>query len=105
MPDTNVGAPAPDREQSSGNQNRRRGRRNQEPRESTFKGRCEDLNDAVYDVTTGKETFLKTTRNIAEYISHTYTDAGEFCLAMITQVLPPLVEPPFPVPRRRSTRC
>jgi hypothetical protein len=99
MPDNvnNVGAPAPDREQSSGNNNRRRNRRNHTPRESTFKGRCEDLNDALYDVTTGKETFLKTTRTIGEYISHTYKDAGEFRLAMITQVLPTLVEPTFPV--------
>jgi hypothetical protein len=99
MPDNvnSTGGPAPDREQSSGNNNRCRNQRNQTPRESTFKGRCEDLNDALYDVTTGKETFLKTTRTIAEYISHTYKDAGEFRLAMITQVLPTLVEPPFPV--------
>jgi hypothetical protein len=99
MPDNvaDGGGPVPDREQSSGgHHNRRNGRRNQAARESTFKGRCDELKEAVYDVTTGKETFLKTTRNIAEYVSHTYKDAGEFRLGMINQTLPPLVEPPFP---------
>ena len=65
MPDNvaDRGGPVPDREQSfGGHHNRRNGRRNQAARESTFKGRCDELKEAVYDVTTGKETFLKTIR-------------------------------------------
>ena len=29
---------------------------------------CEDLKGSVYDVTAGKDKFLKTTRKIAEYV-------------------------------------
>jgi hypothetical protein len=103
MPDNvnnNVEAPAPNREQSSGgqNNNRRRNRRSQgAPESSTFKGRCEEIKEAVYDATTGKESFLKTTRVIAEHVSHTYKDAGEFRIGMMTQSLPPLIEPLEPV--------
>jgi hypothetical protein len=44
----------------------------------------------------GKDTFLKTTRKIAEYMGHKYTDAGEYRLAMINLDLAPLVEPTLP---------
>jgi hypothetical protein len=47
-------------------------------------------------VTAGKDTFLKTTRKIAEYVGREYTDAGEYRLAMINLKLPALVEPQLP---------
>jgi hypothetical protein len=61
-----------------------------------LEGSCEDLKESVYDVTTGKDTFLKTTRKIAEYVGCEYTDAGEYRLAMINLNLPALVEPQLP---------
>jgi hypothetical protein len=48
-------------------------------------------------VTAGKDTFLKTTRKIAEYVGRKYTDAGEYRLAMINLNLPALAEPQLPV--------
>jgi hypothetical protein len=32
----------------------------------------------VYDVVSGKDTFAKTTREIAEYVGREFEDAGEF---------------------------
>ena len=66
------------------------------PRETRFEGSCEDLNGSVYDVTAGKDTFLKTTQKIAEYVGRKYSDAGEYHLAMINLNLPALVEPQLP---------
>jgi hypothetical protein len=39
---------------------------------------------------------LKTTRVIAEHVSHTFKDAGEFRIGMMTQTLPALLEPALP---------
>ncbi len=47
-----------------------------------FAGKSESLKHLVYDIVTGKETFLKTTREIAEYVSHEFDDAEEFCVGM-----------------------
>ena len=71
-------------------------RRNATPRETHFEGSCEDLKGSIYDVTAGKDTFLKTTRKIAEYVGHEYSDPGEYRLAMINLNLPALVEPQLP---------
>jgi hypothetical protein len=60
------------------------------PRETHFEGSCEDLKGSVYDVTIGKDTFLKTTRKFAEYVDREYSNAGEYHLAMINlSILPP----------------
>jgi hypothetical protein len=74
----------------------RRGNNNHSTKESRFEGSCDDLKGIVYDVTSGNDTFLKTTRKIAEYVSREYSDAGEFRLAMIDMNLPGLVEPTPP---------
>jgi hypothetical protein len=47
-------------------------------------------------VTARKDTFLKTTRKIAEYVGCEYSDAGEYRLAMINLNLPALVQPQLP---------
>ena len=98
MPDDNDGGenlPERERGTSSGQSSRRnRGRRNQAPRETRFEGSCEDLKESVYDVTSGKDAFLKTTCKIAEHVGREHNNAGD--LAMINQNLPALVEPPLP---------
>jgi hypothetical protein len=83
-------------ESASNGQSSRRNNRNQNAKETRFKGSCEDLKGSVYDVNAGKDTFLKTTRKIAEYIGREYSGAGEYRLAMINLDLPPLVEPQLP---------
>jgi len=102
MPPAQPGRAAnPDQVPSDGSrrQSNRHGRRanggNQ--RESRFEGGCDDLKGIVYDVTSGKETFLSTTRKVAEYVSRQYDDAGEFRTGMIDQVLPPLSMPADPL--------
>jgi hypothetical protein len=82
--------------QSNQCNNRNRRNNTSTPRETHFEGSCEDLKGSVYDVTAGKDTFLKTTQKIAEYVGSEYTNAGENCLAMINLNLPALVEPQLP---------
>ena len=106
MPNNNEGGDVlPDRPVSGQANRRNRGRRNNQQtpaRESRFEGACEDLKGSVYDATSGKDTFLKTTRKIAEYVSREYSDAGEFRLAMMDMNLPDLVEPQLPADGRCS---
>jgi hypothetical protein len=91
MPSNSEGGNNPSAESGSGggqsnrrNNSRNSSRSNQTLLESRFEGSCDDLKASVYDVTAGKDTFLKTTRKIAEYVGREqYTDAGEYRLAMI----------------------
>jgi hypothetical protein len=65
-------------------------------RESKFEGKCADIKTSVYDVMSGKDTFAKTTQEIAEYVGREFDDAGEFRTGMVEMQLTPLVEPPLP---------
>jgi uncharacterized membrane protein YgcG len=47
-------------------------------------------------VVSGKDTFAKTTREIAEYVGREFDDAGEFRTGMVEMDLPPIVEPSPP---------
>jgi hypothetical protein len=47
-------------------------------REAKFKGKCAKLKNSVYDIVSGKDTFAKTTQEIAEDIRREFNDAGEF---------------------------
>jgi hypothetical protein len=104
MPENSTGGETPPKVErgtpSTGQSNQRNNpnRRNNTstPRETRFEGSCEDLKGSVYGVTAGKDTFLKTTQKIAEYVGREYTDAGEYHLAMINLNLPALVEPQLP---------
>jgi hypothetical protein len=44
--------------------NHRKGNR----REAKFEGKCADIKNSVYNVISSKDTFAKTTREIAEYV-------------------------------------
>jgi hypothetical protein len=50
----------------------------------------------VYDVVSGKDTFAKTTREIAEYVGREFDDAGEFRTGMVEMRLAALAEPTPP---------
>jgi hypothetical protein len=50
----------------------------------------------VYDVVSEKDTFAKTTREIAEHVRREFDDAGEFRTGMVEMSLPTLVEPTPP---------
>jgi hypothetical protein len=50
----------------------------------------------VYDVVSGKDTFAKTTREIAEYVGREFDDAGEFRTGMVEMRLAALAEPAPP---------
>jgi hypothetical protein len=104
MPESSAGGETPsevERGTSTGQSNQRNNRNQHNntssQRETRFEGSCEDLKGSVYDVTAGKDTFLKTTRKIAEYVGCEYTDAGEYRVAMINLNLPALVEPQLPM--------
>ncbi len=62
-----------------GSQRRRNwNRRSKGQREPKFKGKCANLKESMYNVVTGKDTFAKTTCEIAEYVGREFDDAGEF---------------------------
>jgi hypothetical protein len=65
-------------------------------RESKFEGKCAELKSSVYDVVSGKDTFAKTTREIAEYVGREFNNAGKFRTGMVEMTLPTLVEPAPP---------
>ena len=44
----------------------------------------------------GKDTFAKTTREIAEYVGHEFDDTGKFRTGMVEMRLTPLTEPMAP---------
>ena len=77
---------------------RRRNNRNRRSanREPKFEGKCSEIKNSIYDVVSGKDTFAKTTREIAEYVGREFDDAGEFRTGMVEMRLPPLTEPPPP---------
>mmetsp|Transcript_13488 Transcript_13488/g.19438 ORF Transcript_13488/g.19438 Transcript_13488/m.19438 type:complete len:102 (+) Transcript_13488:37-342(+) len=73
----------PSMDTQSRNQGNRGGRRHNHPRAKRFDGVHDALKGHVYDVTAGKDTFLKTTRKIDEYVSTQYSEVGEFRNRMI----------------------
>jgi hypothetical protein len=75
---------------------RRKKKKNRVNRESKFEGKCPELKSSVYDVVSGKDTFAKTTREIAEYVGREFDDAGEFRTGMVDMQLRPLDEPAPP---------
>ena len=44
----------------------------------------------------GKDTFAKTTREIAEYVGHEFNNVGKFQTGMVEMRLTPLTEPTAP---------
>ena len=47
-----------------------------------------ELCNFIYDIArldSGQDLFVKVTRGIAEYVSHTYNHTGEFCLGMMSE--------------------
>ena len=50
----------------------------------------------MYDVVSGKDTFAKTTREIAEYVGCEFDDAGECQTGMVEMRLMPLTKPVVP---------
>ena len=62
--------------------------------ETKFEGKCTKIKNSIYDVVSGKDTFVKTTEEIAKYAGCEFDDAGEFRTGMVEMRLPPLTEPP-----------
>jgi hypothetical protein len=63
---------------------------------STFQGKIAELKNTVYDVGFDKDTFTKTTRDIAEYMASQYDDTAEFRIGMERLELTQLAEPTLP---------
>ena len=86
------------RRSSDNRRNNGRGpnQRRQGNRHSRFEGECDDLKGAVYDVAAGRDTFMKTTRSIAEYVGRSYDDASDFRTGMVNLELPTVDAPEDP---------
>ena len=103
MPEASDGQSTEGRVSDAGSSQRRSNPRRQQQqrgnsvRESNkFTGKCDDLKGTVYDVSEGKDTFARTTREIAEYVGRVYDDAGEFRTGMVELLLPDIEEPATP---------
>ena len=58
-----------------------------------------ELHDFIYSISrmdSGQDLFVKVTRGIVEYVSHTYNHVGEFCLGMMSKQRLPDLTPPMP---------
>mmetsp|Transcript_122229 Transcript_122229/g.340832 ORF Transcript_122229/g.340832 Transcript_122229/m.340832 type:complete len:124 (-) Transcript_122229:349-720(-) len=112
MPESSDGAPAPVSDNSPGGElqagaerprgarrdrgNRNRRGHNNVPRVEKFTGKCDDLKNYVYEISSSHrttETFMRTTREIAEYIGREFDDAGDFRTGLVEMNLPALREP------------
>ena len=65
-------------------------------RETKFEGKCTEIKTSVYNVVSRRDTFAKTTREIAEYVGHEFEDAGELQTGMVEMRLMPLTKPTAP---------
>jgi hypothetical protein len=91
----NWGAPeSPANTNEQGNQCHRGNNKNRRAnRETKLEGKCSELNKgSVYDVVSGKDSFAKTTREIAKCVGHEFNNAGEFRTGMVELQLSPLVK-------------
>jgi hypothetical protein len=46
---------------------------------------CDAIKNSVYNVVSGRDTFARTTREIAEYVGWEYEEAGEFRMGICSQ--------------------
>ena len=65
------------------------------PRAPKFEGKCPELKGHIYDASDARQSdqFIKTTREISEYIGRTYKYGGDMRLAVETLTAPTLVPP------------
>jgi hypothetical protein len=67
-------------------------------RQVKFEGKCEKLKGYIYDCTDVHQSdmFMKTTKEIDEFVGSTYKQGGDICQAVEGLSLPNLQEPPDP---------
>ena len=67
-------------------------------RQPKFEGKCEELKGHIYDCsdTRQSDTFIKTTKEIAEYVGRTFKKGSDARLAIENLVLPTLTVPTAP---------
>ena len=69
-----------------------------------FDGRCEELTGHIYDyVNPPADQYTKTTREICEYIGHTYTYGEDTKIALKTLMRPTLAMPQDPAENATQT--
>ena len=71
--------------QSGGRGKNKKNRKQSSGTSPSYMGKCSDIKEHVYDVNAGKsgfDVFVRTTREIAEYVSSNLKDASEFRTAM-----------------------
>lgn len=65
------------------------------PRAPRFEGKCPDLKGYIYDASDARQSdqFIKTTREISEYVGRTYKYGGDIRLAVETLIAPTITPP------------
>ena len=65
-----------------------------------------ELHNFIYSISrvdSGQDLFVKVTRGIVEYVSHTYNHVGEFCLGMMSEQRLLDLTPPMPPARENPS--
>jgi hypothetical protein len=65
------------------------------PRAPKFDGKCPELKGHIYDASDARQSdqFIKTTREIGEYVGRTYKYGGDICLAVEKLSCPTILPP------------
>jgi hypothetical protein len=65
------------------------------PRAPKFEGKCPDLKGHIYDASDARQSdqFIKTTREIGEFVGRTYKYGGDICLAVEKLSIPAIAPP------------
>ena len=101
--ESGVGTPSPPDRIESGNRrnhnyHRSSSKKNVMPKQAKFEGKCEDLKGHIYDCADARQSdmFIKTTREIAEFVGRTYKYGSDARLAVENLTLPVIDEPMDP---------
>jgi hypothetical protein len=76
------------------------------PRTPNFEGKCPELKGHICDASDARQSdqFIKTTREISEYVGRTYKYGGVIRLS-VEMLVPPSIDPPadYPADATRTT--
>ncbi len=75
-------------------------------RQPKFEGKCEELKGHIYDCSDARQAdvYVKTTKEIAEYVGHTYKYGSDARLAVENLELPTIPEPNDPATGASATK-
>ena len=101
------GSPSGTKKETGGNTKKggQHGARGFAPRTPKFEGKCADLKGHIYDASDARQSdqYMKTTREISEYVGRTYKYGGDVRVAVETLSIPEFAVPTDPAANASRT--